>query len=467
MKHSLIRKTIRMIVCITVAMSALALAIYARGIYKMIVSQYGQHAIDITNLVAGEIDAERLSNVKDAVLDIYEHSDNKVMSDQWGTPEFEAYTAQFESIKEMDDYKAILADLRRMQGALNVNCLYIFWVDKENECYIYLIDAALEDPCPIGCIDPLFFDNVSEALENISAGSPPNVTNTPEYGWLISAGMPIYDSRGEVVALSAVDISMNDIVSRQTRFMLYIVLAFIIMTLLVCILGILLVNHFLVKPINTLSQAASQYKNNKNAFSELNFKRSDEIGTLAESMVQMEKDIDRYITDLTSAREHADMMDREANIDALTNVGNKRSYDIEAKRLGESKMPYGIVLIDMNDLKGINDTYGHEKGDIGINTTCQLICRVFTPSSVYRIGGDEFIVILENKDYENRDALVQELSKLFMSNKSNDSLPPWKRVSAAVGCAVYDPGTDEGAESVMQRADAEMYKNKKEIKEAE
>ncbi len=464
-KSSLIRKTILLIVCLAIAISTFAIVIYTKGLYDVIISQYKPYSIDITKLVASEIDAAKLSNIQKEVVDIYNQSANKVMSDQWGTPEFEAYLSQFKHIEETDDYKSIHADLQKMQDEIDVDCLYIPWIDVENECYLYLVDAAHDEPCPVGCIDPVFFDDKS-LLNDLSVGMHPNITNTPEYGWLISTAAPIYNSEGDIIAMAAVDISMNDAMSQLVHFMIYIEIAFMIVILLVCILAIFLINKFIVKPINTLSKAASSYKNNKVAFSELNLNRNDEIGLLADSMIQMEKDIDGYINDIVLAREHAHQMDRAANIDALTGVGNKRAYDMEVERLNKSKDPYCIVLIDMNDLKGINDNYGHEKDDISIKTVCHIICRVFDPSSVYRIGGDEFVVILEDNEYNDRKALIDKVTEAFRLNRANVSLPQWKRVSAAVGHASYNPKTDSGAESVMHRADAAMYENKKAMKEA-
>ena len=86
---------------------------------------------------------------------------------------------------------------------------------------------------------------------------------------------------------------------------------------------------------------------------------------------------------------------------------------------------------------------------------------------MYRVGGDEFIVILENNDYEEQSLLLQSLSEEFRRNSCDVTLPPWERVTAAVGCAVYDPGIDSGVESVMKRADAAMYENKKKMKSTE
>ncbi|MBR1707201.1 MAG: diguanylate cyclase [Clostridia bacterium] len=469
MKFSLKKKTILLIVCIAAIISLLAIVIYDKGIHDVIELQYEERSIEITKLVAAELDAGRLSNVQRAIREIYDQSDNKVLSDQWGTPEFEAYVAEFASIEDMDDYQTLRADLRRMQDVLDVNCLYIVWMDAENKCNVYLIDAAYEDPCPPGCIDPVYAD--VETLEHPEVGYAPNITNTPEYGWIVATGMPVFDEQGEVIAFAAVDISMNNIMALQNRFLLFAALAFLVLTILVSIAGIALVNRFIVKPINTLSQAATQYKNNRKVFSELKMSRNDEIGVLAESMTHMEEDINGYINnleqttnDLITAQERAEEMNRAANIDALTKVRNSRAFSIESKKLNEDGRPYGIMMIDLNGLKEINDTHGHEKGSISIKTVCRIICQVFAHSPVYRVGGDEFVVILQNNDYEERNQLIQSLSDAFRRNMEDDSLLPWERVTAAFGYAEYDPETDDGVSSVMKRADARMYENKKKMK---
>ncbi|MBP5312889.1 MAG: diguanylate cyclase [Clostridia bacterium] len=464
MKLSLTKKIVILITCVAIVIGTFAIAVYNKGLYDVIIDQYGHYSFDVCKLVAVELDTEPLVKLRDAVLEIYDKATNRVMSDQWGTPEFEEYVSQYEHIVELDEYKAVLAQLRRMQEQLDVNCLYITWTDIANECNVYLVDAALEDPCPPGCIDPIFSDDPQTLLKNISGGLKPTISRTPEYGWIIASGMPVFDSQGEIVATAAADISMNNAMDELMGFMRYISLAFLALTIIVCVIAILVMNKLVVKPINRLSNAASQYKTNKNSFSELNISRKDEIGVLADSMVQMEKDIDQYINDLTSARERADEMDKAANIDALTKVRNKRAYDVEVERLNGCTDPYGIVIIDLNGLKSVNDNYGHEKGDISIKTVCRIICTVFKHSPVYRVGGDEFIVLLENRDYDNRDQLLANVKESFRVNEADDSLPPWECVSGAVGCAVCDREKGENADDVLKRADEAMYENKKTFK---
>ena len=470
MNFSLGKKTFLLIVCIAAVISTLAILIYSKGIRDVITSQYEARSIDISQLVAGQIDTGKLANVQKAILEIYNKADNKVQSDQWGRPEFDAYVAQYAPIEEMEDYQTLRKDLRKMQDVLDVDCLYITWLDSENECYLYMIDAAYENACPIGCIDPIYVD-LTEFKKNPEIFYAPNISNTPEYGWLIATGTPIEDENGNTIGISGVDISMNEIVAQNDRFLFYVVMAFLTLTVIVSVIGIALVNHVIVKPINKLSRAAAQYKDNRKVFSELQMKSGDEIGTLAESMAQMENEINGYIanleqttSDLITAREHAELMNRAANIDALTKVRNKRAFDVEVERLNAGQQPYGIAMIDLNGLKEINDNYGHEKGDISIKMLCQIICQMFKHSPVYRVGGDEFIVILENGDYVEREALIRDIKETFRRNMEDTSLPPWERVSAAVGYAVHEPGSNERVENVQQRADEAMYENKKAMK---
>ena len=115
----------------------------------------------------------------------------------------------------------------------------------------------------------------------------------------------------------------------------------------------------------------------------------------------------------------------------------------------------------MNGLKRINDQYGHEKGDIAIQSVTKLISDVFRHSQLFRIGGDEFVAILTKGDYENRERLIGKFREEVRKAGENSNLKPWEKPSAACGYAVYDKPTDD-AVSVFKRADENMYKNKKE-----
>ena len=120
---------------------------------------------------------------------------------------------------------------------------------------------------------------------------------------------------------------------------------------------------------------------------------------------------------------------------------------------------FAVVVCDVNNLKIINDTKGHKAGDELIREACMMICRVFKHSPVYRIGGDEFVVILKGEDFENRSSLLGELRTQVLINKEEE------KVVVASGIADFDSSTDTNLASVFEKADSEMYSNKKELKE--
>ena len=99
-----------------------------------------------------------------------------------------------------------------------------------------------------------------------------------------------------------------------------------------------------------------------------------------------------------------------------------------------------------------------------IKKASELICRVFKHSPVFRIGGDEFAVVLQNEDYQNR----KELTELF--DKNADEIRAlaenkWEQVSVSLGMAEYNSQSDTSIDDVIHRADKTMYENKHARKE--
>ena len=160
----------------------------------------------------------------------------------------------------------------------------------------------------------------------------------------------------------------------------------------------------------------------------------------------------KYASDLMSARE-------KANRDALTGVKSKHAY-VEAEESINERIrnniaePFSIVVCDVNGLKEINDTKGHKEGDALICEACRMICRIFDHSPVYRIGGDEFVVITRGSDNEVIEALVAEAKDPADGRKG----------LLACGYSSFVPGTDACVSNVFERADEAMYEHKSLIK---
>ncbi|MBQ7474610.1 MAG: GGDEF domain-containing protein [Clostridia bacterium] len=153
-----------------------------------------------------------------------------------------------------------------------------------------------------------------------------------------------------------------------------------------------------------------------------------------------------------------------AYTDPLTGVRNVHAYGEAKVRLEErlaigETVEFGVIVFDLNGLKQINDTVGHEAGDKYIISACRLICRQFKHSPVFRIGGDEFVVFLEGEDYRNREDLLRSFDKQIEENQKIGE------PVVSSGMAEYTDGTDIGFSSVFERADQRMYVRKKELKE--
>ncbi|MCR5718198.1 MAG: GGDEF domain-containing protein [Oscillospiraceae bacterium] len=152
-----------------------------------------------------------------------------------------------------------------------------------------------------------------------------------------------------------------------------------------------------------------------------------------------------------------------ANRDALTGVKNKRAYvqtEMEIdEQITEQKNPaFAVVICDVNGLKEINDSKGHKAGDTFIQNACHIICDTFKHSPVFRIGGDEFTVILRGTDYEHRQQLMQKLTIIMLEHMQSG------KVTLASGLSVFDKSQDMRVQDVFERADSAMYENKKRFK---
>ena len=155
--------------------------------------------------------------------------------------------------------------------------------------------------------------------------------------------------------------------------------------------------------------------------------------------------------------------EEKAYRDQLTGVKSKHAFAEKEEsynnRIGLGMVDsFAVVVCDINNLKTINDTLGHKAGDEYIRAGCMMVCKVFTHSPVFRIGGDEFVATLEGDDYDNRFELIEGLNAQVEENNANGG------VVVSVGLSEYQKGIDPSFHAVFERADGLMYARKKELK---
>jgi diguanylate cyclase (GGDEF)-like protein len=211
----------------------------------------------------------------------------------------------------------------------------------------------------------------------------------------------------------------------------------------------------ITKPLGDLTKAAKQVDEGNYDFS-LEYDKDDEIGSLTRTFKQLAVNTKEKITKARTM----------AVIDPLTGIKNKHAYaqweaDINEKIKDGEQEPFAVVVCDINDLKGANDTYGHKEGDICIKKAGARICGVFSHSPVFRVGGDEFIAILTGEDYNQRQKLLEQINAL---PRDLSKIRAGETISA--GMAEYDREKHHSLLSVSEQADKAMYDRKQSLKQS-
>lgn len=159
-------------------------------------------------------------------------------------------------------------------------------------------------------------------------------------------------------------------------------------------------------------------------------------------------------------RGHRDQLLMLARKDPLTGVGNRRALD---EKLAEvcgaqtrANVPASLILLDIDNFKAFNDEFGHAAGDqILIRLTEIIDLRIRVTDSLYRIGGEEFIVVIEGQNKEKARRLAEQLRTLVEANE----LAPAGSVTISLGVA--ELGTGETPSQWIKRADVALYESKR------
>jgi diguanylate cyclase (GGDEF)-like protein len=305
------------------------------------------------------------------------------------------------------------------------------------------------------------------------------------WGYDYTGLMPLVDSNGNHFAVIGVDIDVQEIRNTITDYTI------INITVMLLSMGVFIIvftywlNKNITDPISKLEKSVhnlAQKSHEQKDPEQLRFidpqiHTGNEVEGLANAINQMADDMHEYVLSIVEAeakvsdlKTQVNYMDMLAYQDSLTRVKNKAWYDKTKERVDEDiengHAEFAIVMIDLNCLKSINDNYGHERGNEYIFGSCHQICVTYQHSPVFRVGGDEFVVLLEKNDYNNREALLGLLMAAFEESANDESKQPWERYSAAIGMAEFDPSQDLGMDDVFKRADKLMYDNKITMKAA-
>ena len=157
---------------------------------------------------------------------------------------------------------------------------------------------------------------------------------------------------------------------------------------------------------------------------------------------------------------NAAMYAKLAYLDMMTGLGNRTAFlgdkDLDKTYTG----PLAYIMVDANNLKKVNDTLGHQKGDELITQITKCLKQVIkNDGKCYRIGGDEFVISLRNKNQQDIETYITQIQKEIQTADAQSSIP----ISAAIGYA-WTSESHKDLDKLLHEADEAMYENKKKAK---
>ncbi|MBQ9459053.1 MAG: diguanylate cyclase [Oscillospiraceae bacterium] len=446
----------RLILMLTAGMACLtatACVIGLRLFKESTVKEYGHMARLITSIIAGQLEEQPV----------------------------EDFIALGRSAEGYEEFEQSLYKLK--DSYPDMEYLYVYQIEKDGCHVVFDLDTASTEASEPGTVVP--FDETFEPyIPALLRGEPIDpVVSDDSFGWLLTVYHPVRGANRQTVCYVGVDYSM-DMMSMIGGVFLGKFISLILSVLTVVLaLAMKLTERNLILPVKSMSYCAGAFaydseearEENVAQLRALDIRTGDEIENLYHAFLKTTEDSMEYVDNLIHARlqvaemkEQVSAMDKIAYKDALTGLRNKAAYDEFITRLdGEivkGIAAFGIAMIDLNFLKRVNDTYGHEHGNDYLKACCRMVCEVFNHSPVFRVGGDEFVAILEHGDLAARDELVASLKSQMRRCVEDETLQPWEKPSAAVGIALYDAALDRNADDVFKRADAAMYADKQAMK---
>lgn len=151
------------------------------------------------------------------------------------------------------------------------------------------------------------------------------------------------------------------------------------------------------------------------------------------------------------------MSEFDCSFDTLTGLYNRSTFDKATKHLGEIES-FSIIILDINDFKNINDTYGHDYGDTVIKEVADIIQKSFNKHyTCYRVGGDEFSIISDETDEEKIEYYLKIMTKNL--SKMSDNGNPLPTVS--YGFSIFRKGENHDFQKTFKEADERTFDFKK------
>lgn len=366
-----------------------------------------------------------------------------------------------ETLETDDEYDETLEEMRTLAHSGGVEYLYMLYpYDDHGAIYIYDTDES-EDRCELGEYtdwESEFEDNTAALLRGEEV--EPFIQET-EWGSLLSIYVPFEDSQGNFVGYLGVDYPAEKLVQEQNRYITNLSIAAVIIAIVVTLVFLIILRRLVLKPIDKIVDAAEGYyidessgkTRTSSSIKELNIETQDELQTLNESLKYMDSTIEEYIENL----EHAE---KRAETDSMTGLLNRESFKDYVTLLlnQEPKSTNAFMMLDLDEFKSVNDTFGHLAGDEVIEAAVSEIRKMFRSTDlVARMGGDEFAVFCRGPiTPENVESRARQLLEAIRKVRVHGKIS----FSVSLGIVYFKSEDVHSYQALYMQADIALYEAK-------
>ncbi len=217
------------------------------------------------------------------------------------------------------------------------------------------------------------------------------------------------------------------------------------------------VDNSLVSVLDEMENHCQMINEGKKILEEENDKKIllKALSTITDKYEDLKKDLELQHKKIEQLSKELEETKIEASRDFLTGLFNRKKFDIMLEKLIERKKLFSLILFDVDDFKKINDTYGHEAGDIVLKKIGETLLKNLRPGTpVFRIGGEEFAIIIPELCVDRAKNIAERLRKIFEVKEI-----PYENhmidIKATFGVTCYKEG--DTPKTILRRADNALY----------
>ena len=316
--YSLEGKVFRSTVKIAVILG-LVLLLVGLGLYSFsLARQYISHAFYLSQSAAASVTRDaHTAALADEVMKIYRSLDSAALE----TVGTDAYRERYRTVLENDEYSRLIEILPAFSRSEDVSDVYIAMYDEETCALVYIVDPDEEDrlyPGEWESVDP---KGMRKFLSWDGEGMLYDIDRTEKYGWMCTAGMPVYDGDGRITCFVLADVTIDNILHGMGEFALQMTLALLAVIIFISWRMNRWMKRTLLTPIGKISLAAQDYVSDRRAgirdsahFSELSIRTGDEIENLSLIMADMEQELADYEENLTKVTAEKERISTELSL---------------------------------------------------------------------------------------------------------------------------------------------------------